>query len=63
MAALTTNRSLMLAGLVLLGFPLHACNTVEGAGEDVENVGNAIEDTADEAGDEMDEAGGEGGGY
>jgi predicted small secreted protein len=53
----------MLAGLFLLGVPLHACNTVEGAGEDVENVGDAIEDTADEASDEMGEEGGEGGGY
>jgi predicted small secreted protein len=63
MSALLNNRSLMLAGLFLLGVPLHGCNTVEGAGEDVENVGDAIEDTADEAGDEMDEEGGEGGGY
>jgi predicted small secreted protein len=63
MSALLTNRSLMLASLFLLGVPLHACNTIEGAGEDVESVGDAIEDTADEAGDEMDEEGEEGGGY
>jgi len=63
MAATLTNRSLMLAGLVLLGTPLYACNTVEGAGEDVESVGETIQDTADEAGDEMDEAGSEGGAY
>ena len=29
------------------GFVLAACNTVEGAGQDVQSVGNAIEDTAD----------------
>lgn len=58
MTALLTNRSVMLAGLFLLGIPLHACNTVEGAGQDVENTGEEIEDTADEAGDER-----EGGGY
>lgn len=57
MAALLTKQGLMLAGLCLLGIPLHACNTVEGVGEDVENVGEGIEDTADEAGDEMGEDG------
>jgi predicted small secreted protein len=57
MAVLLTKRSLMLAGLCLLGVPLHACNTVEGAGEDVENVGEAVEDTTDEVGDEMGEDG------
>jgi predicted small secreted protein len=57
MAALLTKRSMLLAGLFLLGVPLHACNTVEGAGQDVENAGEAIQDTADEAGDEMGEDG------
>jgi predicted small secreted protein len=61
MSALLTSRSLMLAGLFLLGAPLSACNTVEGAGEDAESAGDAIEDTADEVGDEMDEEGEEGG--
>ena len=56
MADFLNKRSLMLAGLVAVTFPLHACNTVEGAGEDVQAVGGAIEHTADEAGDELDEA-------
>jgi predicted small secreted protein len=55
MAAFLTKRSVMLGGLFLLGIPLHACNAVEGAGQDVESTGEAIEDTADEAGDEMGE--------
>jgi predicted small secreted protein len=49
------NRSLLLAGLIFLGAPLAACNTIEGAGEDVESVGDAVEDTADEAGEEAGE--------
>jgi predicted small secreted protein len=53
------NRSLLLAGLIVLGVPLAACNTIEGAGEDVESVGDAVEDTADEAGDEIGEEAGE----
>jgi predicted small secreted protein len=53
------NRSLLLAGLITLTVPLAACNTVEGAGEDVESVGDAVGDTADEAGDEMGEESGE----
>jgi predicted small secreted protein len=53
------NRSLLLAGLIFLGAPLAACNTIEGAGQDVESAGDAIEDTADEAGDEIGEEAGE----
>jgi predicted small secreted protein len=53
------NRSLLLAGLVLLGMPLAACNTVEGAGEDVENFGEAVDEGADEAGDEWDDEDGD----
>ena len=53
------NRSLLLAGLIYLGAPLAACNTLEGAGQDVERAGDAIEDTADEAGDEIGEEAGE----
>ena len=53
------NRSLLLAGLIFLGAPLAACNTIEGAGEDVESVGDAVGDTADEAGDEIGEEAGE----
>lgn len=33
-------------GLVF-AFTLSACNTIEGAGEDVEAAGDAIEDTAE----------------
>lgn len=53
------NRSLLLAGLISLTMPLAACNTIEGAGEDVESVGDTVEDTADEAGEEMGEEAGE----
>lgn len=49
------NRSLLLAGLITLTVPLAACNTVEGAGEDVESVGDAVGDTAEEAGEEAGE--------
>ena len=53
-----TNRSLLLAGLIFLGAPLAACNTVEGAGQDIMSVGNAVENTADHVGDEIgDESG------
>jgi predicted small secreted protein len=55
------NRSLLLAGAVFLGAPLGACDTVEGAGQDIENVGDAVGDTADEAGDEIGEAADEAG--
>mgnify|MGYP003575618496 FL=1 len=54
------NRSLLLAGLIVLGAPLlSACNTVEGAGEDVESVGEAVGEAADETGDEIGEEAGE----
>ena len=49
-------RSVLLAGLAFLAAPITACNTVEGAGEDVESVGHAVQHTADEAGEEMGEA-------
>ena len=41
--------SLTAALLVLFGmtFTLVACNTIEGAGEDVEATGDAIQDAAD----------------
>jgi len=48
-----TNRSLLLAGLIFLGAPLAACNTVEGAGQDIKSVGHAVENTADHVGDEI----------
>lgn len=53
------NRSLLLAGLIVVGTPLAACNTVAGAGKDVESVGNAVENTADEASQEIGEEAGE----
>ncbi|MBO6677657.1 entericidin A/B family lipoprotein [Parvibaculum sp.] len=34
---------------LLLGFGLAACNTIEGAGQDIENTGEAVQDTANEA--------------
>jgi predicted small secreted protein len=54
------NRSLLLAGLIVLGSPLlTACNTVEGAGEDVESVGDAVSEAGEEAGEEIGEEAGE----
>jgi predicted small secreted protein len=54
------NRSLLLAGLIVLGAPLlSACNTVEGAGEDVETVGEAVGEAGEEAGEEIGEEAGE----
>lgn len=54
------NRSLLLAGLMVLGAPLlSACNTVEGAGEDVESVGEAVGEAGEEAGEEIGEEAGE----
>jgi predicted small secreted protein len=52
-----SNRSLLLAGVALLSLPLAACNTVEGAGEDIQSIGEAVDEGADEAGDEWDEDG------
>lgn len=51
-----TKRKLFYAGLILATLPIAACNTVEGAGEDLESAGDAIEDTAEEAGEEAGEA-------
>ncbi|MBA4096889.1 MAG: entericidin [Rhodospirillum sp.] len=53
------NRSLLLAGLIVLGPALSACNTVEGAGEDVESVGDAVSEAGEEAGEEIGEEAGE----
>ena len=53
------NRSLLLAGLMTISLPLAACNTVEGAGEDVESVGEGVGEAADEAGEEIGEEAGE----
>ena len=35
--------------LSLTSMAITACNTVEGAGQDIESVGDTIEDTADDA--------------
>lgn len=56
MADFLNKRSLMLLGLMTVAIPLQACNTVEGAGQDIESVGHAVEHTADEVGDEMGES-------
>lgn len=37
----------LVAAVALLG--VAACNTVEGAGEDVESAGEAVQDTANDA--------------
>ena len=51
---MTKLRLPLFALLLSLGtFGLHACNTVEGAGQDVENTGEAIQDTAEDAEQEM----------
>lgn len=39
---------LMLMLALSAGMAVAACNTVEGAGQDVESVGNAIQNTADD---------------
>lgn len=39
---------LAFAALILAGFGLSACNTVEGAGEDIQAGGKAIEKTAED---------------
>lgn len=41
-----------LSGIALLGFALGsltACNTIEGAGQDIKGAGEEIEDAADDA--------------
>lgn len=45
-------KKFLLAALLLTGsFALVACNTVEGAGEDIEAGGDAISDTARDVAD------------
>jgi predicted small secreted protein len=53
------NRSLLLAGLIVLSVPVAACNTIEGAGEDAESVGHAVGEAGEEAGEEIGEEAGE----
>ncbi|GAB4200870.1 MAG: hypothetical protein Tsb002_37230 [Wenzhouxiangellaceae bacterium] len=40
--------SLMLLLVLLAGFTLAACNTIEGAGKDIKSAGRAIEEAADD---------------
>ena len=40
----------LIGGLSLMALLAAACNTIEGAGEDVEATGEEIEETANEAG-------------
>ncbi len=51
-----TKRNLFYAGLILATLPMAACNTVDGAGEDLESAGDAIEDGTDELGEESGES-------
>ncbi len=37
---------LVFAFLAVLGLGVAACNTVQGAGEDIENAGEAVQDAA-----------------
>ena len=46
---------LMMLMLGTAGLGLAACNTVEGAGEDVSNVGEVVSDTANDVEGEIDD--------
>ena len=46
---------IMMLMLGIAGLGLAACNTVEGAGEDVSNVGQEVSETAAEVEAEIDE--------
>ena len=39
-------KTLSLLTLVVLGLSVSACNTVDGAGQDIENAGEAVQDAA-----------------
>ena len=45
----TSNLMSMSVLALLLAIGATACNTVEGAGEDIESVGEAIDETAEDA--------------
>ena len=49
--ALRVLTALFYLSAMILALP--ACNTVEGAGEDIQATGDAISDTADDAEDEL----------
>lgn len=46
MKTLFSRFPLVLSALLLCGFGLTACETVEGAGRDVERAGEAVQDAA-----------------
>lgn len=43
------SRKFALAILLLIGVGVSACNTMEGAGQDIENTGEAIQNEANDA--------------
>lgn len=43
------NKIFAVLALLVAGIGLSACNTVEGAGQDIQRGGEAIEDTANDA--------------
>jgi predicted small secreted protein len=45
----TVMRKALLLATLFAGFAVSACNTVEGAGQDVSSAGDAVAKTADEA--------------
>ena len=57
MAAVTLNkRTLLCAGLVLIGLQLAGCNTLAGAGKDIQKIGEVVEDGAEAVGDAASDA-------
>jgi predicted small secreted protein len=44
---LTNIKTLTLVSLVVVGFGLSACETMEGAGRDIQNAGHSVEDAAE----------------
>ncbi len=57
MAAMTLNkRTLLRAGLVLIGLQLAGCNTLAGAGKDIQKIGEVVEDGAEAVGDAASDA-------
>mgnify|MGYP001319069040 FL=1 len=49
MQRLATMKRLLLAAMLLPLLGLAACNTFEGAGQDLQSAGRAVEDTARDA--------------
>ena len=48
---MTTTRTITALALALVVGGLSACNTIEGAGEDLEAAGEAVENTAERTAD------------